>query len=226
MCAAPFAGTFGPVMRLLGRQQAKATPRWCNSCITFVTEHRGGAEVEMTFLLADIRGSTALAETMSAGEFKAVLDRFYATATQVVYDHDGYVDKFVGDELVALFFPLLSGEQHPARAVEAARALLRATGHTDPAGPWVSVGAGVHTGTAWFGAIGEATRVELTAVGDAVNATARLASLAGAGEVLVTDAAAKQAGLEASLPRERLALRGKTQQTEVVRLRVSAARAA
>jgi adenylate cyclase len=226
MCAAPFAGTFGPVMRLLGRQQAKATPRWCNSCITFVTEHRGGAEVEMTFLLADIRGSTALAETMSAGEFKAVLDRFYATATQVVYDHDGYVDKFVGDELVALFFPLLSGEQHPARAVEAACALLRATGHADPAGPWVPLGAGVHTGTAWFGAIGEATRVELTAVGDAINATARLASLAGAGEVLVTDAAAKQAGLEASLPRERLALRGKTQQTEVVRLRVSAARAA
>ena len=48
------------------------------------------------------------------------MDRFYATATAVVFDHDGSVDKFVGDELVAMFFPLLSGERHAARAVDAA----------------------------------------------------------------------------------------------------------
>jgi adenylate cyclase len=220
MCAAPFGGAFAPVMRLLGRHQAQATPNWCNACIAFATEHHGGAEVEMSFLLADIRGSTTLAEAMSPSDFHALLDRFYATASGVVYEHDGYVDKFVGDELVAMFFPLLTGERYPARAVEAALGLLRATGHADAAGPWVPVGAGVHTGAAWFGAIGEGTHVELTAVGDAVNTTARLASMAGAGEVLVTGEAAKAAGLDPTLERRTVPIRGRAAPMEVVSLRV------
>jgi adenylate cyclase len=80
------------------------------------------------------------------------------------------------------------------------------------------VGAGVHSGTVWFGAIGEGSHVELTAVGDAVNATARLASMAGAGEVLVTGDAATLAELDPALPRETVELRGKAQLTEIVRL--------
>jgi adenylate cyclase len=149
-----------------------------------------------------------------------VLDRFYAVASKVAFDHDGSVDKFVGDELVAFFYPLLAGERHAALGVECARALLLATGHADPAGPWVPVGAGVHTGLVWMGAIGEGTRVELTAVGDAVNITARLASAAAAGEVLVTVDAAVAAGLDPSLERRRLELKGKQVPTEVVSLRV------
>lgn len=218
MCASPFGGGFAPVMRLLGRQQSEASPAWCQSCMTFIKQHHGGAEVVITMLFADIRGSTTLAEGASPVAFHALLDRFYATASRVVFDHDGYVDKFVGDELVAMFFPLLSGERHAARAVEAARALLVATGHADPDGPWVPVGAGVHSGTVWFGAIGEGSHVELTAVGDAVNATARLASMAGAGEVLVTGDAATLAELDPALPRETVELRGKAQLTEIVRL--------
>ena len=195
MCAAPFAGSFGPVMRLIGKQQAAGNPNWCNSCVTFISRNHGGAEVEMSMLFADIRGSTTLAEGMTSAAFHALLDRFYATAARIVFAHDGFVDKFVGDEVVAIFFPLLSGERHAARAVEAAQALLKATGHADRNGPWVPVGAGVHTGTVWFGAIGR-THVELTAVGDAMNATARLASMAGAGEVLVTVDAATAAELD------------------------------
>ena len=61
----------------------------------------------------------------SATSFRGLLDRFYSMASAVVFDHDGSVDKFVGDELVAMFFPLLSGERHAARTVEAARSLLR-----------------------------------------------------------------------------------------------------
>ena len=220
MCAAPFAGTFAPVMRLIGKQQSEKNPTWCNSCLTFITANHGGAEVIVTMLLADIRGSTTLAEGSSPAAFHELLDRFYATATRVVFDHDGYVDKFVGDELVALFFPLLSGERHAARAVEAARALLVATGHADRDGPWVPVGAGVHTGSVWFGAIGEEAHVELTAVGDAVNTTARLATMAGAGEVLVTVDAATQAELDPELPRDTVEIRGKASSTEVVRLTV------
>ncbi len=106
------------------------------------------------------------------------------------------------------------------REWRAARALLIATGHADPGGPWVPVGAGVHTGLAWLGAIGEGAHVDMTAVGDAVNTAARLASAAAAGEVLVTVDAASAAGLDPRLERKHLELKGKQVPTEVVSLTV------
>lgn len=220
LCAAPFAGAAAPIMRLIGKRPSDANPTMCDSCFTFVARHHGGAEIECTMLFADIRGSTTLAEGMSPADYHRLLDRFYTTASKVVFDHDGTVDKFVGDELVAMFFPLLSGERHAAKGIAAAQALLRATGHTDPAGPWVPIGAGVHTALAWFGAVGRGDHVELTAVGDAVNTTARLAAMATAGEILVTTDAAAAANLDPALERRRLELKGKQVATEVVSLGV------
>lgn len=220
LCAAPFAGPSAPVMRLVGRSRSLSSPNMCNACLTFMIEHRGGAEIDGTMLFADVRGSTTLAESMSAHEFRDRMDRFYTVASQTVFDHDGTVDKFVGDEVVAMFVPLLTGERHSVLAIEAAQALLRATGHEDEAGPWLPVGAGVNTGRAWFGAVGEGEHTELTALGDMVNVTARLAAAAGAGEVLVTTASAEAAGLDPTLPRRDLALKGKHDATQVVTLRV------
>jgi len=217
MCAAPFGGIGAPLMRVIGKRRSEWSPTMCNTCNDFLAHHHGGAEIEGTFLFADVRGSTALAERMGSSGFRDLLDRFYSTASAAVFDHDGMVDKFVGDELVAMFVPLLTGERHAARAIEAARALLVATGH--PAAPWVPIGAGVHTGRAWVGAVGEGGHTEITALGDAVNTTARLASVAQAGEILVTTSAADAAGLERSLERRSLELRGKEQPTEVVVLR-------
>jgi len=157
---------------------------------------------------------------MASAQFRDLMDRFYSTASKVVFDHDGSVDKFVGDELVAMFYPLLTGERHAARAVEAATALLKATGHEDADGPWVPIGAGVHTGPAWVGSVGEGPRTELTVLGDNVNIAARLATAAKAGEVLVTTEAATAAGLDATLERRRLELKGKQELTEVVSLHV------
>jgi adenylate cyclase len=220
MCAAPFGGVGAPLMRALGRPQSDKNPTMCNSCFTFIVRHHGGAEIDCSFLFADIRGSTSLAETMSAAEFHRLLDQFYATATNVVFAHDGSVDKFVGDEVVAIFFPLLSGERHALRAVEAALALLRATGHEDPTGAWAPLGAGVHTGPAWVGAVGEGAQTTVTALGDAVNTTARLASAARAGEVLVTTDAAAAADLGPHHGRRTLELKGKQSATEVVALTI------
>lgn len=221
MCAAPFQGLGAPVMRLMGKRQSGANPNMCNSCYTFLADHHGGAEIECTLLFADIRGSTTLAESMSPTAFRAVLDRFYDVAAKVVFDHDGTVDKFVGDELMANFFPLLSGDRYAVQGVEAAQALLRATGHADPGGPWVPVGAAVHTGLAWVGAVGAGTHTDITAVGDAVNTTARLATLAQAGEVLVTKDAATAAGLDPAFEQRAVELRGKQDVTHVVTLRVT-----
>jgi len=223
LCAAPFAGFGAPLMRIIGKQPSRQTPRMCDSCFAFVAKHHGGAEIEVSLLFADVRGSTTLAEGMISAQFRGLMDRFYSTASKVVFDHDGSVDKFVGDELVAMFYPLLTGERHAARAVEAAIALLKATGHEDANGPWVPIGAGVHTGPAWVGSVGEGPRTELTVLGDNVNITARLASAAQGGEVLVTTEAATAAGLDAGLERRRLELKGKQELTEVVSLYVGPA---
>lgn len=221
LCAAPFGGVGALVMRVMGKRPSNSNPHMCNSCFDNIRTHRGGAEVDASLLFADIRGSTALAESMSPSAFHDLVDRFYTTAIKVVFDHDGAIDKFVGDELVAMFFPLLSGERHAQRAVEAARALLRATGHGDPGGPWLPVGAGVNSGRVWFGAVGDGEHTELTALGDRVNVTARLASAAQAGEVLVTIEAASAAGLDPGLEQRQLELKGKALTTEVVTLRVA-----
>jgi adenylate cyclase len=220
LCAAPFAGIGAPLMRMIGKRRSDQNPSMCTSCFDFILDHHGGAEIECTLLFADIRGSTAMAEQMTPRAFRDRLDRFYVTAAEVVFDHDGSVDKFIGDEIMALFFPLLSGDEHVRRAVDAARRLLVATGHGEPGGPWVPVGAGVHTGSAWVGAVGEGARTELTAVGDIVNTTARLAGSAEAGEVLVSGDAARAAALDPALPRRMLELKGKGTPTEVVSLRV------
>jgi adenylate cyclase len=223
ICAAPFGGVGAPLMRAIGKRQSERSPRICNSCFKFLSAHHGGAEIEVSLLFADVRGSTTLAEGMPSAEFHDLMERFYSTSTKVVFDHDGSVDKFVGDELVAMFYPLLTGERHAARAVEAALALLHATGHGDKNGPWVPIGAGVHTGLAWVGAVGEGPRTELTALGDTVNVAARLAAAAIGGELLVTTAAATAAGLDPQLERRQLELKGKQELTEVVALHVGPA---
>lgn len=215
ICAAPFAGLGAPIMRVIGRRPSDGNPNVCTACQNELIKHHGGAEVTGTMLFADIRGSTSMAERMSPGEFKDLLERFYLAASRAVIEHDGAIDKFVGDELVAMFYPALAGERHAAAAVDAARSILAATGHGTQAGPWVPVGAGVHSGRVWFGAVGEAPHVELTALGDPVNTAARLAAAAGAGEIVVSAETAAQAGL-ADGERRSLQVKGKEQAIEVV----------
>ena len=226
LCAAPFSGPGAPVMRVIGKRPSDKNPQVCSQCFDYIAKKHGGAEIEVSILFADIRGSTTLAEQMTSTEFRALLDRFYAVATRTIYEHDGGVDKFVGDEVVAFFFPGFVGPGHAAAAVASAADLLRATGHEDPAGPWAPVGAGVATGLAWVGAVGDGLKTDVTAVGDTVNTTARLASAARAGEVLVTLEAARQAGLDPGLDRRSLDLKGKTTATEVVTLTVGPVAAA
>ncbi len=220
LCAAPFAGAGSHLMRAIGKRPALKNATVCNSCYDFMEKHHGGAEIEGSFLFADIRGSTSLAERMPPTDFRALIDRFYATATRAVFDHDGGIDKFVGDEIVAFFFPLISGPRHAAAAVDAASALLRATGHADPGGPWVPVGAGIATGTAWVGTVGDEHRTDLTALGDTVNIAARLGSAASAGEVLMTTETAQAAGVDPGLPTRSLDLKGKSAPTSVVSLTI------
>jgi adenylate cyclase len=223
LCAAPFAGPSAPVMRAIGKRPAFKNPNVCSSCFDFMEQHHGGAVIDGSYLFADIRGSTSIAEGMAAADFRELIDRFYTTASKVVFDNDGGVDKFVGDEIVAFFFPLMSGPRYAAAAVGTATALLHATGHDDPEGPWVPLGVGVATGPAWVGAVGDERHTDLTALGDNVNIAARLGSAAHAGEVLMTVETALAAGVDPGLERRSLDLKGKSMATEVVSLLVGPA---
>lgn len=222
LCAAPFIGIGAPLMRMIGKRPSNLSPAMCQTCVTFLESHRGGAEVSCSLLFADIRGSTTMAERLSPTDYGALAARFYATATKVVFRHDGELHQFVGDQLVALFIPLLAGKEHASRAVEAALSLLRETGHADDGGPWVPIGAGVHTGPTWLGAVGDDERVDLSAFGDSMNVTARLASTAQAGELLVTSEAAVAARLDRGWERRQLTLKGRQQSTEVLSMRMHA----
>ena len=83
-----------------------------------------------------------MAESLGPGAFRALLDRFYRTATTLLVDHDAIVDRFIGDEVFAIFIPAVAGPSHAARAIEAATALLAATGNGGTEEPCSRLGPG------------------------------------------------------------------------------------
>jgi adenylate cyclase len=195
----------------MGRDQSRYNPRFCEKCKVF--EHPGGAEVVLTMLFADVRGSTTLAEQMSAREFSKLMNRFYTVATHVLIRTDALVDRLLGDEAIGLYVPGFAGPEHPRKAIEAAQELLRLTGHYDAKGPWLPVGIGVHTGPAFVGVVGsDESTADFTALGDNVNIAARLASSADAGEILISDASYGASGLDLQkLEHRQLELKGKSE---------------
>jgi adenylate cyclase len=216
LCLAPMKAPGSVVLKPFGFGPSSFNRRLCRACFKQIDGKPGGAEIELSLLFADVRGSTGLAERVPAQEFSRLISRFYGAAGRVVENWNGLVDKFVGDEVVALFIPGFAGDDHASRAIEAGRELLRETGNDGPS-PWVPVGAGVHTGVAFVGSIGEGDDCDFTAVGDAVNTAARLASSAAAGEVLVSRAAAEAAGFDSvGLETRTLELRGRGETVDAV----------
>ena len=147
------------------------------------------------------------------------MNRFYKVATHALIKTDALIDKLVGDEVIGLYFPGFAGESHAKLAVHGAEELLRATGHGSAHGAWLPIGVGVHTGIAYVGTVSgaEGTVTDMTALGDDVNVTARLASQAKAGEALLSEATCLAAGLAnlAHLEQRSLELKGKSQPTPV-----------
>jgi adenylate cyclase len=222
MCAAPFSGIGGLVMPLFGHAKWPKNPKYCSGCYNALRSSHGGAEIDCSLLFADVRGSTAMAERMSASQFTALMGRFFDAATSILVDEGAMVDKFVGDEVIGLFIPAMATESHAEHAVRAARRLLVATGHDRPEGPWLPVGIGVNADVAYVGSVGAGLDTEMTAMGDAVNTTARLSSVAAAGEILIPIEAAEKANLRPDgLERRSLELKGKERPIEVLVLSVN-----
>jgi len=206
LCRAPFRAPGNVLLRPFGFKPWAKNPHICGRCFTAMDKHAkrcpsplngeavAGAEVELSMLFADVRGSSKIARQMPVAEFTRLMSRFYEVSKDVLFEADAIVEKFVGDEVVALFLPFMTGPDHADVALRAAQDLLRATGHGDPQGPWAPLGAAVNTGTAFVGIVGSRGSSDFTALGDPMNLTAHLASQAAIGEVLVTEAAMRSAG--------------------------------
>ncbi len=118
LCYAPFKGVGGLALgHWFGSWERN--PQLCKNCMKHLTRQGvGGAEVEISMMFADIRGSTGLGERLKPAEFTALLNAFYRLAVDSIIDNDGVVDKFVGDETIGLFIPAYSGLDHARKAVE------------------------------------------------------------------------------------------------------------
>jgi len=206
LCNAPFHGIGGMVVgALYGRKQSSLNPRFCNVCEGFAKKFPGGAEVEMSMLFVDVRGSTALSEQMTSMEFQKLINRFYVGTTKAIAEEDGLVEKLAGDAVAAFWGAGFAGADYTARTIRAAQNILKTMNRQK-----IPVGIGVHAGVAFFGAMGSAEGlVNISAIGDEVNTAARLASKAAAGEIIVSEQALAKAGVAGDgLETRRLELKG------------------
>jgi adenylate cyclase len=194
-CHAPFQGIGSFFVRAVyGKKQSSLNPRFCSVCEDFAGRFPGGAEVEMSMLFADVRGSTALSEQMSPMDFSRLINRFYVDSTNAIIEEDGLVEKLAGDSVAAFWGAGFAGPNYVQRTLNVARNMSRMMVRRR-----IPVGIGVHTGIAYFGSMGAADGlVDIAAIGDEVNLAARLASKAAAGEIIVSEQALEKAGTDGS----------------------------
>jgi adenylate cyclase len=217
ICRLPYSGVGGFILRkVFHKYPSGLNPHFCNNCENFAAAYPGGAVVRITMLFTDIRGSTGMAENLSPREFTRILNRFYAAATSVVFPTQAWIDKLVGDEVIALFIPGFVGEDHARLAVETAQKLLGELGYGTPEGAWLPAGVGIHTDDVYVGAVGAKGITDITALGDGMNTTARLVSNAAAGEILISQSTYEAAGLGAAgLEERQLQVKGRMEPVTV-----------
>ena len=208
-CNAPFEGVGAMMVRTFyGKRQSTLNPNYCSVCEDFAKQFPGGAEVEMSMLFVDVRGSTALSESMSAMEFQKLINRFFVRTTKIIGDEFGLVEKLAGDAVAAFWGAGFAGKDYVARTVRSAQKIVKVMQEQN-----IPVGVGVHTGVAYFGAMGEENGlINISAIGDEVNTAARLASKADTGEIIISEAALSQTEVDASkLESRTLELKGISQ---------------
>lgn len=208
VCRAPYGGVGGRVMARLGFAPSRKNPRLCSQC--FEKAPMGGVEMKVGILFADVRGFTSLAEHEAPDAVAALLNRFYASAVDILCRH-AIIDKLVGDEVMALYLPGLFQQQPPAQMVADAQALLAAAGYGEQA-PWVRLGIGLDFGSAFVGNVGSGDVKDFTAIGDVVNTAARLQAAAASGEIVISSRVHDRLGGQVIGAEAReLALKGKSE---------------
>jgi adenylate cyclase len=172
ICGTALSGPLGYLFRLVGISRSIRNPNLCNRCNTHVEE---GRVVELTVLFADLSSFTELTHQLGPQQTHAVVDAFLKTATYVLVRHGAFIDKYVGDAVMAFFNAPIRYPDHAGRAVAAAleiQAELPALG--ERFGLDLKASIGVASGFAHVGRLGSGDGKDYTAIGDVVNLAARL----------------------------------------------------
>jgi len=185
---------------------------------------KGGELRETTVLFVDIRGFTSISESCEPQVVVDALNEYFERMVEIVFRHEGTLDKFIGDEMMVLFGAPVAHQDDPARAVQAALEMQEATaalnrGHEARGLPPFEIGIGINTGEVVAGYIGSSQALEYTVIGDPVNTGSRLCAIAKPGQTLISEGTQNQLGgqFEVRELREKL-LKGKARPTRVFEL--------
>ena len=175
------------------RFQRLLSPAIAQQVIEGRVEVKKGGEARITSVLfSDIRGFTAMSESQAAQEIVDMLNEYFERMVEVIFNYEGTLDKFVGDEIMALFGAPVSHPDDPYRAVKTAlemkAVLAQFNLEREQAGqPTIQIGIGINTGECVAGYLGSSKALEYTVIGDTVNTGARLCSIAKAGEIIISE---------------------------------------
>ena len=139
----------------------------------------GGKRACVTVLFADIRGFTSISEQLSAEEVTNILNEYFSAIAPVIEKHNGILNKFMGDAVLAVFGEPIKNENHAVDAVKCADEMLKKVKQLqgkwlDEGKPKIEIGIGISTGEAFVGNIGSEERLEYTVIGDTVNTASRI----------------------------------------------------
>lgn len=186
--------------------------------------HLGGEEKEITVLFCDLRGFTTLSEKLSPAEVVSLLNTFFSRMIEVISGHQGMVDKFMGDAIMALFGAPIRRDNDPLHAVRCALEMQRQVGilnqeRINQGQHPLSMGIGINTGAVVAGNIGSIHRMEYTVIGDTVNVASRLEGISRSGDVLITEATYLQVKDSVRVtPIPPMLLKGKSEQINIYRV--------
>jgi len=152
----------------------------------------GGEKRQVAVLFSDIRGFTALSETMTPEEIATLLSEYFTEMVECVFRNNGTLDKFIGDAVMAQWGAPIGEPDDADRAMRAALEMMTALEELNArwrreGRPQLSIGIGLNFGEAFAGNIGSERRLEFTVIGDTVNTASRLCSAADGGEILLSE---------------------------------------
>jgi adenylate cyclase len=153
---------------------------------------KGGRLSEITMLYSDIRGFTAMADGRPPEEVVNTLNEYFEVMVDVLFQHSGTLDKFVGDEIIGLFGAPIPIDDAAFKAVQCAKAMMdglaefNRTREAENQAP-IEIGIGINTGNVITGAIGSTRALQYTAIGDAMNVASRLVNIAKRGEIIMSE---------------------------------------
>jgi adenylate cyclase len=185
-----------------------------------------GEERLVSILFSDIRGFTPLSERLKPAQVIEILTIYFSRMTQVIFKYDGFIDKFIGDAIFCIFGIPLFQDNHAELAVKAGIEMQRELAKINEEifnkmDIQLNVGIGINTGNVVYGNIASMERPEVTILGDSVNTSERLCSLAKGGQVLISEASKGYLTEEYEMDKLGLMrLKGKEEQVMVYSLKV------